>query len=97
MQTMTPSFKDIPYAVVDGKRLLLDLYLPEAVSDPCLVAWLHGGAWQFGSKNDVRTDLIKAGYAMASVDFPKCFGPRNPTTPSPRATPLACSVTAPSR
>ena len=69
MQTMTPSFKDIPYAVVDGKRLLLDLYLPEAVSDPCLVAWLHGGAWQFGSKNDVRTDLIKAGYAMASVDF----------------------------
>ena len=69
MQTMTPTVKDIPYAAVGGKPLLLDLYLPRGVTRPCLVVWLHGGAWQFGTKDDVRTDLVEAGYALASVDF----------------------------
>ena len=61
---------DIQYAEADGHRLLLDLYLPEQVDRPPLVVWIHGGAWRRGSKSPMPlTDLVKNGFAVASVDY----------------------------
>jgi len=61
---------DIQYAEVDGHRLLLDLYLPTDVERPPVVLWVHGGAWRRGSKTNMPLDdLIKHGFAVASVDY----------------------------
>jgi acetyl esterase/lipase len=61
---------DIQYAEVDGHRLLLDLYLPQGEKNPPLVVWVHGGAWRRGSKAKMPlTDLVKNGFAVASVDY----------------------------
>lgn len=61
---------DIPYAEVDGQRLLLDLYLPADMKNPPLVVWVHGGAWRRGSKEDMPLiELVQSGWAVASVDY----------------------------
>jgi acetyl esterase/lipase len=61
---------DIPYAVVDGQELMLDLYLPANIDSPPLLVYVHGGAWRFGSRDSVSPiDLVDRGYAIASVSF----------------------------
>lgn len=61
---------DIQYAVVEGHRLLLDLYQPTKEKNPPLVVWVHGGAWRRGSKADMPLmELVKSGWAVASVDY----------------------------
>ena len=58
--------KDIPYAEVDGHRLLLDLYLPEKAMRPPLVVWVHGGVWRQGSKSQMPLiELVKSGFAIS--------------------------------
>jgi acetyl esterase/lipase len=60
----------IPYAVVDGQELMLDLYMPAGVDNPPLIVYIHGGAWRFGSRDSVSPiDLVDKGYAIASVSF----------------------------
>jgi len=55
---------------VDGRDLLLDLYMPKGVSDPPLLVWVHGGGWSRGERAPVSTvALVNAGYAMATVDY----------------------------
>ncbi len=61
--------KDITYAEVDGKKLQLDIYKPKAQKEPYLIVWVHGGAWNTGSKENPPLGLIPFGYALASVDF----------------------------
>ena len=62
--------KDVVFAEVDGRKLLLDLYMPEGVSSPPLLVWLHGGGWSRGARAPVSTvALVNAGFAMASVDY----------------------------
>lgn len=62
--------KDLEYAEVAGQRLLLDLYLPKEKQNPPIVVWVHGGAWRSGSKDKMPlTDLVKQGFAVASVDY----------------------------
>lgn len=61
--------KDITYAVVNGKALKLDLYLPEGIDHPSLLVWVHGGAWQFGNKDKVPMAFVENGFATASLDF----------------------------
>lgn len=61
---------DIEFARPGGHALLLDLYLPADASDPPLLIWVHGGGWQRGERSPVSTlDFVRAGYAMASVDY----------------------------
>ncbi len=60
---------DIRYATVDNMDLKMDLYMPDQISNPYLVIWVHGGAWHSGSKSDPPMDLLKKGYAMASIDY----------------------------
>lgn len=60
---------DIKYATVENTDLLLDLYMPTNVANPYLVLWIHGGAWAGGSKSNPPMDLLKKGYALASVEY----------------------------
>ena len=77
--TMTPfittaadaplAHRDLAYANIAGTTLGLDLYLPAGVKHPPLVVYLHGGAWNAGSKTQYPAFLVERGFAVASVDF----------------------------
>jgi acetyl esterase/lipase len=60
---------DIEYARVGDHALKLDLYQPGQPDAPLLV-WVHGGAWERGSKEQMQVErLLDHGFAIASVDF----------------------------
>ena len=64
---------DLEFAAPDGKRLLLDLYLPlgSKGSVPVIV-WIHGGGWRIGDRKlgpDFRVRFAERGYAMASIEY----------------------------
>lgn len=65
--------KNVTYATVGGKKMLLDIYMPKnSKKPPVLLVWIHGGGWRNGSKNNVNRsflDLVKEGYAVASIDY----------------------------
>lgn len=64
--------RDLEYAKVGEKRLLLDLYLPERAKGTLpLLVWIHGGGWQSGSKDQWRpaAPFIVKGYAVASIEY----------------------------
>ena len=63
------TLKDIPFAHVDNKDLLLDLYMPAGVEKPPLVVWIHGGAWSRGSKDSARMEFVDSGFALASIGY----------------------------
>jgi acetyl esterase/lipase len=67
---LEPTHAAVPFAEVDGNKLLLDLYLPADTKQPPLLVWVHGGAWRSGSRaNPPLGFLVSAGYAVASVDY----------------------------
>ena len=69
---MTETHRDLVYSRVDGKDLLLDLYLPDGQAAPVpVIMWVHGGAWRKGDKSGVRLlpHLLSRGYAMASINY----------------------------
>jgi acetyl esterase/lipase len=61
---------DIPYALDGaGEPLRLDLHMPEG-SEPPLLVWIHGGAWENGDKSAMPlAPIIERGFAVASLDF----------------------------
>jgi acetyl esterase/lipase len=63
--------KNIAYATVGGKSLLLDLYVPESEGGPMpLVIWIHGGSWRAGTKAAcLALPLTERGYAVASIEY----------------------------
>jgi ankyrin repeat protein/acetyl esterase/lipase len=62
--------RDIEYGRVGDLALLLDLHLPQKVTDSNLVVWVHGGAWRSGTKEDMPlSGLVDAGYTVASVEY----------------------------
>lgn len=65
--------KDLVYAAVAGRDLLLDVYAPEPKpADPLpVVVWIHGGGWRNGSKNNPRAamTMLTRGYAVVSVGY----------------------------
>ncbi|MHC4452586.1 MAG: alpha/beta hydrolase fold domain-containing protein, partial [Planctomycetota bacterium] len=65
--------RDLVYAVVDGRELELDLYLPaDRTSRTPLVLWMHGGSWMYGTHHDCRVDwLAEEGFAVASIAYRK--------------------------
>jgi acetyl esterase/lipase len=69
-----PTHRDIEYAQVGERRLLLDLYQPiesgEPRSSTPLIVWIHGGAWRSGSKEGVPiTEFLEHGFAIASIGY----------------------------
>ena len=62
--------ENLQYAEVNGKPLLLDLYLPEKPEGSPLVVWVHGGGWKSGSKQRCFLKwLANFGYTIASINY----------------------------
>ena len=62
--------KNIHYASAEGTDLSLDIYLPVDITNPPLIVFVHGGAWQFGNKlSEVPMPFVEHGFALASLDF----------------------------
>lgn len=63
--------RDIVYARVGDRELLLDLYLPETSPGPLpVISWIHGGAFRVGSKdNPPAARMADRGYAVASIGY----------------------------
>lgn len=62
--------RDIEYAKVGEVSLKLDLYIPAGELKPPLIAWVHGGGWGSGSKDDMPLkSLLAQGFAIASIDY----------------------------
>ncbi len=70
------AYRDLAY-VTDSKNpaQTLDLYLPSSSSNTSgkplpLIVWVHGGGWREGSKEGGPcVVLVKAGYAVASINY----------------------------
>ncbi len=60
--------KDIEFAVVDGKSLKLDLYLPAGGREkrPAVIC-IHGGGWSKGDKKDVHIARGMAEHGIVAV------------------------------
>lgn len=64
-----PTYKDIVYAIVDGKELTLDIYIPAEPITKGLLVWVHGGAWRSGTKDGVPKMFPDSGIPTASIEF----------------------------
>ena len=69
--TKAVKYANVAYAHVNGKDILLDLYLPADATKPlpCIV-WIHGGGWIGGNKDGCGAVLpfVQDGYAVVSID-----------------------------
>ncbi len=68
-QKDTIVYSDLVYAASDRRDLMLDIYKLKKDIKPQLIIWIHGGAWSGGTKTNPPLQILKYGYAMASVDF----------------------------
>lgn len=64
-----PTHKDIVYAIVNGKELTLDIYVPSKPATKGLLIWVHGGAWRSGTKDGVPRVFPDSGLPTASIEF----------------------------
>jgi acetyl esterase len=63
---------DIEYGTANGKRLLLDAYVPAAGEDRPAVVMIHGGGWRAGDKASWRPEaekLAARGWVAFSVNY----------------------------
>ncbi|UCG47885.1 MAG: alpha/beta hydrolase [Phycisphaerales bacterium] len=61
--------RDIVYATVGDRKLLLDLYVPPTDAKPMpVIVWVHGGGWRGGSKGSGGMALPMLGRGFAVVD-----------------------------
>jgi acetyl esterase/lipase len=67
----TKTLRNIAYVANGHERQKLDLFLPRGAPNPSpLIIWVHGGAWQGGSKeNCPALRYVERGYAVASVNY----------------------------
>src|SRR5437588_3029304 len=65
------TLRDVEYARVGAKPLLLDLYLPPSPARPLpLIIWIHGSSWDDGDKSDSPPLMVtKQGFALASINY----------------------------
>ncbi|WP_259315271.1 alpha/beta hydrolase [Capillimicrobium parvum] len=65
--------RDVEFAQVDGRPLLLDLYRPVAEDDVPAVVMLHGGAWMLGDRTMYAAEriepVVRHGIAVASASY----------------------------
>lgn len=64
--------RDIVYARVGEKDLLLDLYRPEQGPTPLpVILWVHGGGWRGGSKGSGgrARPMVARGYAVVDINY----------------------------
>lgn len=65
------AIRDVHYAQVNGRPLLLDLYVPRFTSKPVpVIVFIHGGAWISGSKSSCPiVNMAGKGYGVVSIDY----------------------------
>ena len=71
-QAKSVQISDIVYAGKDGDEVHLDLYIPVSKPPVPVIVYIHGGAFQTGSKSAmfIDTDLFTSrDYAVASIDY----------------------------
>jgi acetyl esterase/lipase len=71
-QPGTKKIADLEYARSGADALRLDLYQPANPNGGPLLVWLHGGAWENGTKTAIPAAVVGLagrGYTIASVDF----------------------------
>ena len=64
--------RDIVYAQVGDRKLLLDLHLPPKSKEPLpVVVWVHGGGWRSGSKGSggPALPLVSRSFAVVDVGY----------------------------
>jgi acetyl esterase/lipase len=66
----TAEHRDLRYGP-HRERNTLDLFVPKSESPLPLVIWVHGGAWQGGSKDgpNPALPLLDHGYAIAAINY----------------------------
>lgn len=66
-------YKDILFKEVEGHGLYLDVIVPDDVTNPPLVMWVHGGGWDELKRSWTLTKpMVNKGYAYAAVDYRYC-------------------------
>ena len=66
----TQALRNLEYVPNGHERQKLDLYLPEKGEKLPLIIWVHGGAWQEGSKDRCPAlPFLNQGYAVASINY----------------------------
>jgi acetyl esterase/lipase len=62
---------DLEYAKVGARSMMLDLYLPDPPAGKVpVIVWIHGGGWMAGDrKNPPGQELVRHGYALASIEY----------------------------
>ncbi len=65
----TTADRNVAYGTHERQKL--DVYVPKGDGPFPLVLWVHGGAWQGGSKDggNPTLGLLNAGYAVASTNY----------------------------
>jgi acetyl esterase/lipase len=63
--------RDVPYVTAGHERQRLDIFLPpKSTTLRPVVVWIHGGAWQSGSKaNCPAKPLVGKGYVVVSLGY----------------------------
>lgn len=65
--------KDIVYGTGGGEPLKLDLATPRGLTSPVpAIVWIHGGAWQGGSKHEFEgyaVEAAKRGYVSVTISY----------------------------
>ncbi len=68
--------ENIEFGMGGDSSLFLDLYRPKAPAKEPLpaIAWIHGGGWHMGDKNDpkvarIAIALAEQGYAVANINY----------------------------
>lgn len=76
-----PSFKNVTYKIVNGKKLQLDIYSPQTTHNGAdlapVIIFIHGGSWVEANKNNIKRTfrqyvlktLNRNGFAVVSVDY----------------------------
>ena len=66
----TAEHRDLRYGA-HKERNTLDLFVPKSDNPLPLIIWVHGGAWQGGSKdgNNPAMQFLAKGFAVASINY----------------------------
>ena len=63
-------YSNIPFKHAVGHDLCADFYIPEDVTNPPVILWIHGGGWKdLNRKWCLVMPQLERGYAICSVDY----------------------------